>query len=560
MAPSRLAIYNPSAQVGLGKNPFGKDVANMGLWRALAQHGGFDQIDILANVQTDPLKIREALLEGHASKTQFTTSTIMDQRAAAAAGALVRGKAELSDMAWLRRTAVGDKAYSLLGLVHTLGPPAIREYIARSAFAPLHDWDALVCTSPSVVQALTEMFDAVGDFAAERFGGTRRPRPRLPLAPLGVDLAAMRAAADRPDARKRLRARLGLADDDILVLWVGRLSFFEKAYPQPMFRAVEEAAKATGAKVVFQMAGWFPVEPRHRDVYRQAASAYSPTVDVQFIDGNDRGLLADTWAAADIFISLVDNIQETFGITPIEAMAAGLPVVASDWDGYRYTVQHGVQGFLIPTLGPPPGGMGPTIAAPHLMLLGSYQNYVGALAQHTAVHVGKAAEAIASLIRSPELRRRMGEAGRERVRTMFDWPVVARLYHDLVEELGRVRAAASAPAPSMRMHPAKGDPFAEFAHFATDVLKPQTRVRLREGVSGADLDRAARVDLDAAYPAFRATPSECAAMLEMLAGGVSRTVAELAAAFPPQRRPRIELGLTWMAKIGVVDWLEDEGG
>ncbi|HEX2558571.1 MAG TPA: glycosyl transferase family 1, partial [Phenylobacterium sp.] len=140
MAPSRLAIYNPSAVLGLGKNPFGKDVANMGLWRALAQHGGFDQIDVLANAKVEPARVRAALLDGRPSKTHFNTSTIMDQRTAAAAGAMVRGKAELADMAWLRRMSVGDKAYSLLGLVHTLGPPAIREYIAKSAFAPTHPW------------------------------------------------------------------------------------------------------------------------------------------------------------------------------------------------------------------------------------------------------------------------------------------------------------------------------------------------------------------------------------------------------------------------------------
>lgn len=558
MAPSRLAIYNPSAQMGLGKNPFGKDVANMGLWRALARHGGFDQIDILADRPIEPARVRQSLVGDHPSTTRFATSTIMDQRTAAAAGALVRGKAELADMAWLRRMSVGDRAYSLLGLVHTLGPPAIRQYIASSAFAPTHPWDALICTSPSIVQALTTMFDAVGEFAGERFGGVRRPRPHLPLVPLGVDLAAQRAVADRPDARKRVRARLGLGDDDVLVLWVGRLSFFEKAYPQPMFRAVEEAARATGAKVIFQLAGWFPDDVRHRNAYRQAADAYSPTVDVQFVDGNDRALLGDTWAAADIFISLVDNVQETFGITPLEAMASGLPAVVSDWDGYRYTVQHGVQGFLIPTLGPPPGGMGPRIAAPHLMMQSSYQSFVGTLGLHTAVHVGKAAEAIATLIRSPDLRRRMGEAGRERVRTAFDWPVVAGLYRELVEELGRIRAAAEPPRASMRMHPAKGDPFREFAHFATQVLEPQTRVRIRDGATVADLDRAARVDLDSAFPGYRATPAECAAMLGMLAGGTSRTVAELVTGFPENRSPQLELGLTWMAKIGIVDWLDDE--
>ena len=36
-------------------------------------------------------------------------------------------------------------------------------------------------------------------------------------------------------------------------------------------------------------------------------------------------------------------------------MASGLPVVATDWDGYRDTVTNGVEGFLVPTLTPPPG-------------------------------------------------------------------------------------------------------------------------------------------------------------------------------------------------------------
>ena len=49
---------------------------------------------------------------------------------------------------------------------------------------------------------------------------------------LGVDGKAFAELADRPDARAAMRAELGAAPDDIVVLWVGRLSFFEKAFPQ----------------------------------------------------------------------------------------------------------------------------------------------------------------------------------------------------------------------------------------------------------------------------------------------------------------------------------------
>ncbi|HQN50946.1 MAG TPA: glycosyltransferase family 4 protein, partial [Phenylobacterium sp.] len=217
--------------------------------------------------------------------------------------------------------------------------------------APTQDWDAIICTSPVVRDATQALFDSWHDHLADRMGATKRPQPRLPLIPLGVDGPAMAALADRPQVRRSRREALGLEPDDVLVLWVGRLSFFEKAFPQPMFRAVEEAAARTGRKVVFAMSGWFPGGDRDREFYVSAAKAYAPSVRLELLNGNDRELLGELWAASDIFISLVDNIQETFGITPIEAMAAGLPVVVSDWDGYRYTVRDGMEGFLIPTLG-----------------------------------------------------------------------------------------------------------------------------------------------------------------------------------------------------------------
>ena len=70
---------------------------------------------------------------------------------------------------------------------------------------------------------------------------------------------------------------------------------------------------------------------------------------------------------------------------PIEAMAAGLPVVVSDWDGYRFTVRDGIEGFLVPTLGGPPSPVGETIVTRHAARIDTYQAYVGSIAQHTAV-------------------------------------------------------------------------------------------------------------------------------------------------------------------------------
>jgi glycosyltransferase involved in cell wall biosynthesis len=549
----RLAIFHPPGRLGFGANMFGKDVANLQLYQALAQHGGFEQLDVVNFGGTDPAELKQGLLEGRASDLRVTSESALNLAAPAQSGAMLRGQPYLHELAWLRRRAGGDRAYSLIGLIHTIAPPAIRELISQSLTAPAQPWDALICTSPAVRQAMQQMFDDFGDYLGERMRGVRPPQPQLPVVPLGVKGDTYARLADRPDVRAALRAELGLAEDDVLVLWVGRLSYYEKAFPQPMFRAVQQAAQASRAKVAFVMAGWFPSDA-DRALYEEAARAHAPDVAVRFMDGNDRERVGALWAASDIFLSLVDNVQETFGLTPLEAMAAGRPVVASDWDGYRFTMRHGVDGFLIPTLIPQGGGLGAAMAVRHILEAQPYQAYVGALAQHTAVNVGRAAEALTRLIVDPELRRRMGAAGRARIRETFDWQVVAGQYNALVDDLAQRRATGAEPGTRHRLNPVKGDPFADFAGFASSVMTPQTPLSAAPGATPEQVRQAGAVQLDVTLGGWRADLEECARALELLASGQARTAADVLLAFPVQRRRAVELGLVWLAKHGFVDW------
>ena len=557
-----ITLFHPA---GYLKPPegqlFGKDVANIGLFAALARHGGYRRINLLHQAPVAASELAAQYFPPDGPAGRLTTDNAWNTALPIRSGLLLRGAATLSELAWLRRTAAADAAYSLVGLIHTIAPPFIRGQIATSALAPVHPWDAVICTSPSVQQAMETMFSAQEAWHEERLGATRRPRPQLPLIPLGVDVPLQMHRGTDDAARQALRQRLGLADDDVLVLWVGRLSYFEKAFPQAMFQAVQQASGRTKRRMVFALAGWFPNGDADQQLYVQAAQHLAPDVQVNILNGSNPELLAQAWAAADVFLSLVDNVQETFGLAPVEAMAAGLPVVVSDWDGYRYTVRDGVDGFLIPTLGSPGGTPGELLSHVHSLELETYQNYAGAVAQHTAVHVGRAAAALAELAESPELRRRLGEAGQQRAREQFDWPVVVEHYNALFMQLAERRAQAvrdgELKGGGARIQPSRGDPFADFRGFATAVLEPEQRLHLADGITAQNLQPLLEVHLNQLYPGLRGSPEEARLFLQQLetAEGSGLTVAELLAGTEVERRPYLQATLVWLAKLGLIDWL-----
>ncbi|HEY9049194.1 MAG TPA: glycosyltransferase [Ohtaekwangia sp.] len=67
---------------------------------------------------------------------------------------------------------------------------------------------------------------------------------------------------------------------------------------------------------------------------------------VTFAGRKNRDVLKYYYAAADVFITT--PWYEPFGITPLESMACGTPVVGSDVGGIKYTVKDGETGFLVP--------------------------------------------------------------------------------------------------------------------------------------------------------------------------------------------------------------------
>jgi len=105
---SRLAIYHPSGQFNLVNNPFGKDVANLELFRGLAAHGGFDQVTFLSQANISDAALRQGLLGDAPGGAALDTASLLAQGRVAQSGVMLRGTPALSDIAWLPRPPVSE--------------------------------------------------------------------------------------------------------------------------------------------------------------------------------------------------------------------------------------------------------------------------------------------------------------------------------------------------------------------------------------------------------------------------------------------------------------------
>ena len=136
---------------------------------------------------------------------------------------------------------------------------------------------------------------------------------------------------------------------------------------------------------------------------------------VRFVGKRQQKVLHNYYSAGDVAVTT--PWYEPFGLTPLEGMACGRPVIGSAVGGITYTIVDGETGYLVPPQDPQ------------------------ALANR-----------LYQLLVQPELRERMGEAARARVESEFTWPVVALRTSALYENmLAAHRASLYAAHANMRV-------------------------------------------------------------------------------------------------------------
>jgi D-inositol-3-phosphate glycosyltransferase len=458
----RVAIPHPPAS-----NPYfplGADLASRQLIRNFQRYARDIEFEIFAGVVA-----REGGAGGCSGRSQAGRSDDSPPSEPA-----VRGWDLLHDV---RPTGDPRRHFYLRSATHTRFPILLTHHALSypsyldSFFAPLvlarsQPYDAVVCTSYAARDAFKSLLGICAESLALFAGGPLRFGGQLRVIPLGVDTDLFRPR-DKGDVRHQLQ----LPPNAFVLLWVGRLSPGTKADLIPLLRAYRRLRERNPDRETLLVL----VGPDPED-YARTLETYAVSSGLGSSFRLERPTPRDPihlWhSAADVFVSPVDNVQETFGVAAIEAMASGVPQVVSDWDGHRDTVVHGKTGFRIPTFWAPCDAE----AVARWALWGDVLGSQALLAQTVACDLGDLVRYLELLLRSPELCATMSETSRARAIAEFGWPVIVQRYAQCWRELVESSNGFAPPTPKpMGILPAF---FRAFSSYPSCVLSGESRVRI----------------------------------------------------------------------------------
>ncbi len=193
-----------------------------------------------------------------------------------------------------------------------------------------------------------------------------------------------------PELRAAMRARLQLPSDALVIGSVADITSGKR--PSDLVSAAGPLL-ATGARLLIAGA-----ELDEAEAARVRTAAQGLNVSLL----GRRGDVPELLAAFDIFA--LASEREEMPMAVLEAMAAGLPVVAADTGGLAEMVAEGQTGFLVPPR-----------------------------------HVAAFGQRLRQLADNPDLRSRMGAAGRRRAVTEFGRDAIAPRIEAVLEEAARLR-------------------------------------------------------------------------------------------------------------------------
>ena len=217
-----------------------------------------------------------------------------------------------------------------IAMFHTLGDVKLRARASEHETPErleaerrlVHSLDRIVAATEHERQLLRQLF--------------RVSPQKVAVIPLGVDLGRF-----EPRSRAEARAALGLSQTARIVLAVGRIEPL-KGF-DILVRAIAEMTHREDVRLILVGGDARASVERARLLAVAAEVGVSDRVDLVGAVPHER--LAQYYSAADVVA--MPSFYESFGLVAIEAMACGVPVVASRVGGLTSTIADGRTGYLI---------------------------------------------------------------------------------------------------------------------------------------------------------------------------------------------------------------------
>jgi D-inositol-3-phosphate glycosyltransferase len=374
----------------------------------------------------------------------------------------------LSTLSYLRSNFTAGRPFPVSCFIHDISIIDMPDFLLKLMLAEFFPFDSLICPSQAVKTALAQQFLRLTQFLKQRTGRTLKFPARLVQLPLGVETDKF-----KPREKDRCREQLKLPQDKIIVLCEGRLTPYFKMDLFPLIQAVKKVTENIKNKNFMLLIVGQEQEKGYPENLRKLAHEMGLDNYVQVVEKFDNKLIPIYFGAADIFISPSDNIQETFGLTPIEAMATGLPAIISDWNGYRESVVEGVTGLKVPTI----WAKVDTRISEVVPIISTAMAPQFAMAESTVVDVNKMAEALQKLIENHNLRKKMGQAARQHVLENYSWKAVIKQYEKLWDSSKKQQLKKKIRQTPNRIWPEKIPYFTFYKHYPTRLLQPKNKVK-----------------------------------------------------------------------------------
>lgn len=376
-------------------------------------------------------------------------------------------------LVYLRNNHAKNK-FPITGLIHSLNGIETNYHALKMCVAPLLPYDTIICSSVAGQMVLEKLFKQVsGSFIISNFFPSYKGNTAV--IPLGVNDFCL----NLPE-KKKCRQFFKIPDDTVVLLSVGRFDPQTKADLYPLIDAAKRMTNSLGQKILLILAGGGP-EKQVRLV-NSIILEYGLADSVRVISNFTTEMKSALYAAADIFLSLSDNLQETFGIALIEAMAAGLPVIASDINGYKELIDNEQTGFKIPTW------WTDQFQCAELAEIMNFDTMQLMLAQCMVVDTEELHTRLQSLIENAHLRQSIGSHARAVVQERYRWSHIIKQYETLWDSLfGQSREYKGLVQQSE--NPFCNNYLSLFSHYPTTRIQPDTLCSITGSGSKALLNR-----------------------------------------------------------------------